>query len=121
MLSPLPDLCLLPKTSVTVLRPNPTGATDPFGAPAEGDPIRETVEGVLVTPGATSDLDATRPAGTVVAMTFHFPRGYGKPLKGCSVEYAGEAYRVIGDPQPYMEDGVPGPWTMPVEVERVDG
>lgn len=121
MLSPLPDFGLLPSASVTVVRPNPTGDADPFGAPAEGDPIRETVEGVLVTPGATSDLDATRPAGTVVAMTFHFPRGYGKPLKGCIVEYAGEEYRVIGDPQPYMEEGVPGPWTMAAEVERADG
>ena len=121
MLSPLPDLGLLPKTSVTVLRPNPTGATDPFGAPIDGGPARETVDGVLVTPGATADLDAGRPDGASVALTVHFPRGYSKPLKGCAIEHGGELYRVIGDPQPYMDAGVPGPWTMPVEVERVDG
>lgn len=121
MIRPLPDFGLLPSTSVVVVRPSGTGATDPFGAPVEGDPERETVDGVLVTPGATSDLDATRPEGVSVALTVHFPRGYGKSLKGCMVEHGGEAYRVIGDPQPYMDAGVPGPWTVPVEVERVDG
>ena len=121
MIAPLPDFGLLPKTSVTVLRPNPTGGTDPFGAPVEGEPAEEEVDGALVTPGATADLDASRPEGVSLALTIHFPRGYGKSLKGCTIEYAGEAYRVIGDPQPYMEAGVPGPWAMTVEVERVDG
>lgn len=121
MIAPLPDFGLLPSTSVTVVRPSEVGSTDPFGSPNAGDSVRETVDGVLVTPGATADLDAVRPEGVSVALTVHFPRGYGKPLKGCVVEYAGEAYRVIGDPQSYMESGVPGPWSMPVEVERVDG
>lgn len=121
MLSPLPDFGLLPSISVTVVRPTTTGSTDPFGAPVEGAPTRETVDGVLVTPGATADLDASRPEGVSVALTVHFPRDYGRPLKGCGIEYAGEKYRVVGDPTPYMEEWVPGPWTMPVEVERVDG
>ena len=121
MIGPLPDFGLLPSTSITVIRPSGTGSTDPFGAPIAGDSVRETVDGVLVMPGATADLDANRPEGVSVALTIHFPRGYGKPLKGCFIEYADESYRVIGDPQPYMESGVPGPWTMPVEVERVDG
>lgn len=121
MIAPLPDFGLLPSTSVTVIRPSDVGSSDPFGAPIEGESARETVSGVLVTPGATADLDASRPEGASVALTVHFPRGYGKSLKGCEIEYGGEAYRVIGDPLPYMEGGVPGPCTMPVEVERVDG
>lgn len=121
MIAPLPDFGLLPSASVTVVRPSESGSADPFGAPTFGEPSRETVDGALVTPGATADLDASRPEGASVALTVHFPRGYGKPLKGCTIEYAGEPYRVIGDPQPYMEEGAPGPWTMPVEVERVDG
>ena len=121
MIAPLPDFGLLPSTSVTVVRPSESGSTDPFGSPIAGDSVRETVNGVLVTPGATADLDASRPEGASVALTVHFPRGYGKPLKGCVVEYAGEPYRVIGDPQPYMEAGVPGSWALPVEVERIDG
>ena len=121
MLGPLPDFGLLPKTSVTVLRPNPTGATDPFGAPVEGEPVEEAVDGVLVTPGATADLDASRPDGVRVAYTVHFPKEYGKSLRGCSVVIAGKPYRVIGDPKPYMADGTPGPWAMAAEVEAVDG
>lgn len=121
MTAPLPDFGLLPKTSVTVLRPNPTGVTDPFGAPVEGEPVSETVAGVLVTPGATADLDPSRPEGVRVAYTVHFPKGYGKSLRGCSVVIENREYRVIGDPKPYMDEGVPGPWDMPVEVEAVDG
>ena len=121
MIAPLPDLGLLPKTTVTVLRPNPTGATDPFGAPVEGEPVEEEVNGVLVAPGATADLDPSRPEGVRVAYTVHFPKGYGKSLRGCSVLIGGKTYRVIGDPKPYMADGTPGPWAMAAEVEAVDG
>ena len=121
MIAPLPDLGLLPRTSVTVLRPNLTGATDPFGAPVGGAPVEEAVDGVLITPGATADLDPSRPDGVRVAYTVHFPKGYGKSLRGCSVLIGGEAYRVIGDPKPYMADGTPGPWAMAAEVEAVDG
>lgn len=121
MIAPLPDFSLLPKTSVTVLRPNPTGGTDPFGAPVEGEPAEEAVSGVLLAPGATADLDASRPEGVRVAYTVHFPKGYGKSLRGCSVVIENHKYRVIGDPKPYMGDGVPGPWDMAAEVEAVDG
>lgn len=121
MIAPLPDLGLLPRTTVTVLRPNPTGATDPFGMPMGGAPMEETVDGVLVTPGATADLDASRPDGVRVAYTVHFPKGYGKSLRGCSVVIGGEICRIIGDPRPYMADGTPGPWSMAAEVEAVDG
>ena len=121
MIAPLPDFSLLPKTSVTVLRPNPTGGTDPFGAPVEGEPAEEAVSVVLLAPGATADLDASRPEGVRVAYTVHFPKGYGKSLRGCSVVIENHKYRVIGDPKPYMGDGVPGPWDMAAEVEAVDG
>ena len=117
----LPDFGLLPSASVSVLRPSPTGAADPFGAPVEGDPVREQVDGALVTPGSTADLDASRPDGVRVAYTVHFPKNYGKSLRGCSVEIDGKAYRVIGDPKPYMADGTPGAWDMAVEVEAIDG
>ena len=119
MLAPLPDFGLLPKTSVTVIRRQEVGK-DPFNAPIYEN-VREDVDGVLVTPGATSDLDASRPEGVRVVYTIHFPKGYGKALKGCLVQHLGDTYRVIGDPQPYLDDGTPGPWDMAAEVERVDG
>lgn len=120
-MKPIPDLGLIRGETVTVLRPTETGDADPFGAPVAGEPGRERVSGVLVTPGSTSDLDASRPEGVSVAYTVHLPKEYGKCLRGCSIEICGKPYRVIGDPKPYMEVGTPGPWNLAVEVEAVDG
>ena len=105
--------------TVAVIRPSV--ALDELGEPVEGEPERETVENVLVAPGATTDMDETRPQGVSVVFTLHFPKGYGKSLRGCSVEVRGTAYEVVGDPQPYTEANVPGQWSMPVEVTRHDG
>lgn len=110
-------------TTVTVLRPNVTG-TDRFNAPTYGEPTRETVANVLVAPGATADLEASRPEGVTVAYTLHFPKGYNASLEGCSVELPapwGGVYRVIGAPTPYMDANTPTPWHMPAEVERAHG
>ena len=108
---------------VTVLRPNVVG-TDRLGAPIYGEPTPDAVDGVLVAPGATADLDASRPEGVTVAYTLHFPKGYDGPLEGCSVVLPspwGGTYRVIGDPRPYMDENTPTPWHMPVEVEEAHG
>lgn len=105
--------------AVTVTRPVRVG-TDRLGSPVT-EPEAEEVGGVLPQPGATSDLDASRPEGARADMTFHFPKGYGRPLKGCTVSYGGRDYRVVGDPQPYVEGNVPGAFSLAVETERVDG
>lgn len=105
--------------AVTVIRP--TTESDELGEPIEGEPIREAVENVIVVPGATVELDASRPNGATVAFTLCFPKGYGRSLKGCSVEVRGRAYEVIGDPQPYTEENTPGYWNLTVEVTRTDG
>lgn len=82
---------------------------------------RETVDGVLVCPGATADGAANaRPDADRVAYTLAFPKGYGKPLRNCRIVINGREYRVMGDPQPCREN-CPTAWWMSVEVERVDG
>lgn len=48
-------------------------------------------------PGATSELDASRPDGTEVAYTLCFPKSFTASLKGCRVNVRGTEYRVIGD------------------------
>lgn len=110
-------------TTVTVLRPTITG-TDRFNAPVYGTPTSETVDNVLIAPGATADLDASRPEGVTVAYTLHFPKTYTASLEGCSVAlpapWAG-TYRVVGNPRPYMDANTPTPWHMPVEVEAAHG
>lgn len=84
----------------------------------------EGVDNVLIVPGATSDLDASRPEGVSVAFTLHFPKTFNNSLEGCKVElpapYAG-MYRVVGNPKPYMAENTPTKWHMPVEVEVAHG
>lgn len=110
-------------TTVTVLRPT-AQRPDRFGNVTYGTPTSETVDNVLIAPGATSDLEAGRPEGVQVAYTLHFPKTYSASLEGCSVvlpaPWSG-TYRVIGDPSPYMDENTPTPWHMPVEVEAAHG
>lgn len=109
--------------SVEVIRPA-KGAPDRFGNETAEACERETVDNVLVSPGPTSDMEAARPDGVVVALSLHFPRGYAKPLANCEVElpepWAGR-YRVVGDPRPYIDADTPTPWHLPVEVEAAHG
>lgn len=88
----------------------------------EYEPI--TVDNVLIVPGATSDLEASRPEGVSVAFTLHFPKTFSGSLECALVElpepYNG-TYRVIGNPRPYMDVNTPTQWHMPVEVENVHG
>ena len=111
--------------SVNVYSPvGATGETDRFGEPIFVEPTKTVVDNVLVSPGATEDLEATRPDGVTVAYTLHFPKSFCSPLRGCIVElpapWAG-TYRVIGDPHPYIDANTPTKWHMPVEIEAVYG
>lgn len=111
-------LSLIPTEAVTVIRP--TAGRDDLGEPVETGTSREAVR-CVVCPGATSDMDATRPEGVTVAFTLHFPKTYSGSLRGCSVEVRGEAYDVVGDPQRTTEAATPGPFNLAVEVTRADG
>lgn len=111
-------LSLIPTEPVVVVRP--TVERDDLGEPVEAGASREEVC-CVVCPGATSDMDATRPEGVAVAYTLHFPKTYAGSLRGCSVEVRGEAYDVVGDPQRTTEAATPGPFDMAVEVTRSDG
>src|SRR5690606_35785280 len=108
--------------SVTVRRQTVTG-TDPGGGPIYGTPTTETVYDVLVSPGPREDVvDSNRPDGTRIAWTLHFPKTYSSSLRGAEISVRGGAFRpVVGDPQHYTEANTPGAWSMPVELEAVDG
>lgn len=109
---------LIPTEAVTVIRP--TVERDDLGEPIEAGASREEVR-CVVCPGATSDMDATRPEGVTVSYTLHFPKTYAGSLRGCSVEVRGEVFGVVGDPMRTAEAATPGPWNMAVEVARADG
>ena len=105
--------------TVTVLTPA-VASTDRFGEPVYGEPVVQTVDNVLIAPGATADLEASRPDGVTVALTLHFPKTFSGDLRGCSVVLTGQhagTYRVIGEPKPFQDENTPTQWHMPVEVE----
>lgn len=110
---------LIQSETVTVIRTEKV--LDELGEPMEAEAVAESVTGVVVAPGATADLDASRPEGVTVAYTLCFPKTYAGELKGCAVEVRGERFRVVGDPQRYTEANTPGSWNCTVEVTRTDG
>lgn len=107
--------------TVTVCVPGESTETDPFGAPMPAVPACMDISGVLVAPGPTADLDASRPDGVTVAFTLHFPKSFVGVLRGAMVTVRGADYQVVGDPASYTPENTPGRWNMPVEVKRVGG
>lgn len=96
------------------------------GTDEMGDPVftetEETVANVLAAPSSTDEMDETNRAfGVVCEMTFHFPKSYTASLEGCRVRWGGREYRVIGDPQPYMDENTPTPWNRAAKAVRADG
>ena len=112
-------MSLIATESITVL--TPSGDRDELGEPMAGEPKREVVDGVVVCPGATSDLDATRPNGVSVDFSIFFPKSYEGDLRGCLVEVRGVPCKVVGWPQRYADEHAPGDLNMVAEVVTVDG
>lgn len=110
---------LIQGEQVTVIRR--TAKRDELGEPAGFTEEREQVENVVVYPGATADLAASRPEGVTVAFTLCFPKSYESELRGCSVLVRGVEHKVVGDPQRYAPENTPGDWNLTAEVSRTDG
>ena len=110
---------LIQGETVTVVRGVET--FDELGEPTGVTDEREDVENVVVAPGATADLDASRPEGVTVAFSLSFPKTYAGDLRGCKVVVRDDEYEVVGDPRRYTTANVPGDWDMTAEVSRVDG
>ena len=107
--------------AVVVERWQETGR-DPGNAPIR-EWVAETVENVLVAPGPRNDVvDSNRPDGKRIQWTCHFPKQYPASLAGARVSVRGQVARpVVGDPQHFTEANTPGAWSMPVELEDVEG
>ena len=104
------------------------GARDALGNEVEAYAEPVDVPNVLVQPGPTADLDASRPEGVAVAFTLHFPKTWEGDLRGARVSLPapwewGNPYRVAGVPMRYDPQNCPPlvPWNMAVEVEATDG
>lgn len=112
-------MSLIKGEAVTVVRR--TAKRDEVGDVIGFDEAREEVANVVVYPGETADLDASRPNGVTVAFTTCFPKTYEGELRGCSVVVRGTEYAVVGDPQRYSPENTPGDWNLTAEVTRTDG
>lgn len=110
---------LIQGETVTVIRREVE--RDELGEPSSEKVTREAVGNVVVAPGSTSDLDASRPEGVTVSFTLCFPKSYGGDLRGCTVEVRGTEYAVVGDPQRYTPENTPGDLNLTAEVTRTDG
>ena len=104
------------------VRSDVESGTDPFGAPVIEAGALDEVSNVVVAPADPSDIaDSVRPDGVKVAYTLHFPKSFTGDLRGLMVKVRGEWFRVVGDPQRYTDENVPGQWNMAVKVARSDG
>lgn len=112
-------MCLISGETVTVR--NAARSLDELGEPT-GEAVNEAeVDNVVVFPGATADLDSTRPNGVTVVFTLCFPKGADVSLKDATVTVRGTDYKVVGDPKRYSAENTPGPWDLTCEVTRTDG
>lgn len=98
------------------------GSEDSYGVPSIEYRAQRVIENVLVAPSGTADLEAgMRPDGDSVTLTLHFPKTYTGSLRSARVAVHGVMYEVVGDPQPYTDQNIPGPWNRPATVRLVQG
>lgn len=112
-------MCLISGETVTVR--NAVWSFDELGEPTGETVSEEAVDNVVVCPGATADLDSTRPNGVTVAYTLCFPKGSDVTLKDATVTVRGTDYKVVGEPKRYTAANTPGHWDLTCEVTRTDG
>lgn len=98
------------------------GSEDSYGVPSVEWRAQRVIENVLVAPAGTADLEPVmHPDGDSVTLTLHFPKTYTGSLQSARLAVRGVMYQVIGDPQPYTDQNVPGAWNRPVQVRLVEG
>lgn len=98
------------------------GSADSYGVPSIEWREHGVIENVLVAPSGTADLEpGMRPDGDSVTLTLHFPKTYTGSLRSARLAVRGVMYEVVGDPQPYTDQNVPGEWNRPVQVRLVEG
>lgn len=112
--------------TITVLFPT-DGGIDRFGNAAGGEPVRQVVEDVLVSPSSTEDFEyqeAYREHGDRLILQLHFPKTFSGDLRGAQVvlphPWEG-TYSIIGEPKPYIGANTPTRWHMPAKAVYAHG
>lgn len=98
------------------------GSKDSYGVPSIEWRANSVIENVLVDPKVTVDLEpGMRPDGDSATLILHFPKAFTGSLRSARLAVRGAMYAVVGDPQPYTDENVPGAWNRPVMVRLVEG
>lgn len=98
------------------------GAEDSYGVPSVEWRAQSVVENVLVAPSGTADLEPGMHAdGDSTLLDLHFPKTFTESLRGMRIVVRGKTWQVIGDPQSYSDQNVPGAWNRPAKVRLVEG
>ena len=80
-----------------------------------------TVENVLVTPvGAAAVTTPLQLEGRRAAYELCIPKGDKHSWEGCTVEFFGQKWRVVGSVTQYIDALVPLCWNKKVQVERYE-
>lgn len=104
-------------TTVTLYERVQTGV-DGFNRPIYQD-VSDQVENVLVGPATAEDIaTALQLDGKHLVYELYIPKGDTHVWEDRRVDFFGQAFRVYGPVQEYIEGNVPGPWNRRVKVER---
>lgn len=101
--------------------PQAVKGKDAFGnvKMSDGDPF--DVDGVMVAPSTSSDIEDGRPHGSSSKATLYFDHVDLLELRGSVVVVRGRRYKVQGSPMPYFPGELNDRFGYEVEAVRVDG
>ena len=91
-----------------------------------GEPVYSytttTVSNVLWHESTTDEMDeSNRMFGVTCDLSLSIPKTLTGSLEGAHVTINGKDYRILGDPQGYMDVNTPTPWNRSAMAVRADG
>ena len=106
-------------TTVTLLC-REQGGTDEFNRPTWTERAVE-VENVLIAPTASDAMtEETNLDGRKASYQLAIPKSDTNTWEGQRVRFWGAVWRVVGIPIRGIDELIPGPWNMKVQVERCE-
>lgn len=86
---------------------------------SDGDPF--DVDGVMVAPSTSSDIEDGRPHGSNSKVTLYFDHDDQLELRGSVAVVRGLRFKVQGSPMPYFPGELRDKFGYEVEAVRIDG
>lgn len=114
---------MLKGETVTLLERVDTGEVDAFNQPIfTENPVE--VGNVLIAPAGTGGVEIVAPLdlnGRKAVYQLAIPKTDTHEWEGQRVRFWGNTWEVIGIPTRGINDLIPGPWNMIVQVDRIHG